>query len=50
MEERWKTPREWPIFGLEVECVELNYILSCHSFSALMDRDVLSWSPNLKGT
>ena len=50
MEARWKTPGEWPIFGLEVECAELNYILSCRSYSALMDRDVLAWSPNPKGT
>ena len=46
----WKTPGEWPIFGLEVECAELNYILSRRSCSALMDRDVLAWSPNPKGT
>ena len=50
VEARWKTPGEWPIFGLEIECVELNYILSHRSCSALMDRDVLAWSPNPKGT
>ena len=50
MEARWKTLGEWPIFGLEVECAELNYILSCRSCRALMDRDVLAWSPNPKGT
>ena len=50
MEARWKTPGEWPIFGLDIECAELNYILSCHSCSALMDRDVLASSPNPKGT
>ena len=50
VEARWKTPGEWPIFGLEIECAELNYILSHRSCSALMDRDVLAWSPNPKGT
>ena len=49
VEARWKTLGEWPIFGLEVECAKLNYILSHCSCSALMDRDVLAWSPNPKG-
>ncbi|XP_059066340.1 uncharacterized protein LOC131061549 [Cryptomeria japonica] len=50
VEARWKTSREWPILGLEVECAELHNILSGRSCSALMDSDVLAWSPNPKGT
>lgn len=50
VEARWKTSREWPILGLEVECAELHNILSDRCCSALMDSDVLAWSPNPKGT
>ncbi len=50
MEASWKTSREWPIFGLEAECAELHNILLGRSCNALMDSDVLAWSPNPKGT
>ena len=49
MEVRWKSPGEWPIFGLEVEYTELYLILSGCDCSTIMDSDVLAWSPNPKG-
>ena len=50
VEASWKKPKEWPIFGSEVERDELQYILSRQSYSALMGDDVLDWSPNPKGS
>ena len=49
MEVRWKNLGEWPILGMELECVELHRIISGRDCCALMDNDVLAWSPNPKG-
>ena len=49
VEARLKNPEEWPIFGLEGEHAELQYILSGRNCSALLDDDVLAWAPNPKG-
>lgn len=42
VEAKWKNPEDWPIFGMEVECTELHYILSGRNCSTLMGSDVLS--------
>lgn len=49
VEARWKNPEEWHVVGMEEECAELHYILSCRICSSLMDQNVLAWSPNPKG-